>query len=113
MKYLLILLFFLSLSILCSCQDLQQREGFVYVQGGRIWYKIIGDGDGIPLLVVHGGPGGRSCGSEVRVETLYSFQRMTENAQCAIISGAGHAKTTDQPEEYIQALDHFLKEVER
>ncbi|HUY29115.1 MAG TPA: proline iminopeptidase-family hydrolase [Candidatus Binataceae bacterium] len=33
------------------------REGFVPVSGGRVWYRIVGDGAGIPLLLIHGGPG--------------------------------------------------------
>ena len=27
------------------------------VTGGDIWYRIVGDGDGTPLLALHGGPG--------------------------------------------------------
>ena len=63
MKYLLPLFALLSLSILTSCQDIDKKEGFVNVEGGRIWYKIVGKGKGIPLLRIHGGPGSRSCGS--------------------------------------------------
>lgn len=34
------------------------EEGFVEVTGGRVWYRIVGaDKVGIPLLVLHGGPG--------------------------------------------------------
>ncbi len=33
------------------------REGFVSVSGGRVWYQVIGTGDAIPLLALHGGPG--------------------------------------------------------
>lgn len=33
------------------------REGHISVPGGRVWYKIVGSGDTIPLLVLHGGPG--------------------------------------------------------
>lgn len=33
------------------------REGFVPVTGGQVWYQVIGEGDGIPLIAVHGGPG--------------------------------------------------------
>ena len=36
-------------------------EGFVQVKGGRIWYKVVGSGKGTPLLLIHGGPGSRSC----------------------------------------------------
>ncbi|TWT00499.1 proline iminopeptidase-family hydrolase [Planomicrobium sp. CPCC 101079] len=35
-------------------------EGFIQVTGGKVWYRITGDGSGIPLLVLHGGPGGKS-----------------------------------------------------
>ncbi|MCB1431747.1 MAG: proline iminopeptidase-family hydrolase [Alphaproteobacteria bacterium] len=34
------------------------REGFITISTGhRIWYKIVGDGSGVPLLTLHGGPG--------------------------------------------------------
>ncbi len=33
------------------------REGYVAVTGGRVWYQIVGAGEGIPLLTLHGGPG--------------------------------------------------------
>ncbi len=37
-------------------------EGFITVAGGPVWYRVTGTGDGVPLLVLHGGPGGTSCG---------------------------------------------------
>lgn len=42
-------------------QNLTLREGFVQVEGGKIWYKIVGEGKGTPLLLIHGGPGSTSC----------------------------------------------------
>jgi proline iminopeptidase len=34
------------------------KEGFIQVPGGKVWYRIVGVGKkGIPLLVLHGGPG--------------------------------------------------------
>lgn len=36
---------------------LHPGTGFVSVPGGRVWYEIVGDGPGTPLLVLHGGPG--------------------------------------------------------
>jgi proline iminopeptidase len=38
-----------------------EPEGFVQVPGGKVWYRIMGTGDRTPLLLLHGGPGGRSC----------------------------------------------------
>jgi proline iminopeptidase len=40
-------------------------EGFVDVPGGKVFYKTMGGGDKTPLLLLHGGPGGRSCGFSV------------------------------------------------
>ena len=36
--------------------------GFLTVPGGRVWYRRMGGGPGLPILAVHGGPGGTSCG---------------------------------------------------
>ncbi|GAC1568613.1 MAG: proline iminopeptidase-family hydrolase [Ktedonobacteraceae bacterium] len=36
------------------------REGFVHVDGYRVWYRIVGGGaenEKLPLLILHGGPG--------------------------------------------------------
>ena len=33
-------------------------EGFVVVPGGPVWYHVAGVGPGVPLLALHGGPGG-------------------------------------------------------
>ncbi len=34
-----------------------EGEGRAAVSGGQIWYKVVGSGPGVPLLVIHGGPG--------------------------------------------------------
>jgi proline iminopeptidase len=34
------------------------REGRVEVTGGRIWYRVVGAREAVPLVTVHGGPGG-------------------------------------------------------
>lgn len=33
------------------------HEGTIAVPGGTVWFKRVGGGTGLPLLVVHGGPG--------------------------------------------------------
>ncbi len=39
-----------------------KSEGFIEVTGGKIWYKILGeDKTATPVIIVHGGPGSRSC----------------------------------------------------
>ena len=36
-------------------------DGFVDVPGGRVAFRVMGDGPGTPVLVIHGGPGSSSC----------------------------------------------------
>lgn len=49
-----LLLFFIMRNRTSSIPD----EGFISVTGGKVWYKIVGtEHKGIPILVLHGGPG--------------------------------------------------------
>ena len=57
----------LLLSINCGllkCQNpyLKNGYGYVNVDGGKIWYGILGEGTKTPYLYLHGGPGGKSEG---------------------------------------------------
>ena len=38
------------------------KSGFVEVPGGPVWYEVMSEGEGTPLVILHGGPGGTSCG---------------------------------------------------
>lgn len=44
-----------------SQTKLESSDGFIESPNGKIWYKIYGSKEEIPLLLIHGGPGGRSC----------------------------------------------------
>ena len=55
----LIFLIILILSIE-SCKHeptLKSGEGFINVKGGKVWYRIVGEGKNTPILLLHGGPG--------------------------------------------------------
>jgi proline iminopeptidase len=57
----------LTALLLALCQtgisraDPLPGQGFIDVPGGPVWYSVAGTGPGIPLMVLHGGPGGRIC----------------------------------------------------
>lgn len=36
---------------------MKDKTGLVKVKGGKVWYEVIGEGKGTPLLLLHGGPG--------------------------------------------------------
>lgn len=41
----------------CAEPSLQPGDGMLQVEGGSIFYRVIGSGPGIPLVLLHGGPG--------------------------------------------------------
>jgi len=59
---------FLLMLFLLSCNSAEKSnhttltnlDGFIEVEGGKIWYGIMGAGDKTPILHLHGGPGGKS-----------------------------------------------------
>jgi hypothetical protein len=46
--------------VACNREALR-LSGFVDVPGGRVAFRVMGARDGIPLLMIHGGPGSTSC----------------------------------------------------
>ncbi|MBF9239718.1 proline iminopeptidase-family hydrolase [Hymenobacter sp. BT683] len=59
-RHLLAVVFFWLLALTLRAQT-ATKEGFIDVPGGKVWYQILGaDKPGVPLLVLHGGPGSGS-----------------------------------------------------
>ena len=49
------------LAVVGCTREALRPNGFVNVPGGRVAFRVMGERDGIPLLMIHGGPGSRSC----------------------------------------------------
>jgi proline iminopeptidase len=47
--------------VACASPQRLPDDGFVNVPGGRIAFRVIGQVNGVPLLIIHGGPGSSSC----------------------------------------------------
>jgi proline iminopeptidase len=80
-------------------------EGFVDVPGGKVFYRIIGDGPGTPILALHGGPGGTSCRFEV-LAPLASERRIVFYDQL----GSGRSVAPD--DSTLWRLPRFVDEVD-
>jgi proline iminopeptidase len=85
-------------------ERLVPRQGFIEVPGGPVWYRISGNGPGIPVLALHGGPGGTSCGF-VRLEPLGDRRSIVRYDQL----GSGRSGRPDDPS--LWTVDRYVEEL--
>ena len=89
-----------------SCKPGIEKEGFVNVEGGKIWYKIVGNGEGIPLLVMHGGPGSRSC-------SMMPGLSLLSNERPVIFYDQLGSGNSDRPKDTaLYKIDRFVNEID-
>jgi len=60
MVRLIIVGLFAAILSACAHTELTPGEGYLEVEGGKVWYQIVGAGSATPLLLLHGGPGAPS-----------------------------------------------------
>lgn len=56
----------------CAARQPLPDDGFVDVPGGRVAFRVIGGGDSVPVLLIHGGPGATSCSYVSTVDGIAS-----------------------------------------
>jgi proline iminopeptidase len=88
-----------------AAEALRPGDGFIMVTGGPVWYRVTGAGDGIPLLVLHGGPGGTSCGY-AKLDPIGSERPVIRYDQL----GTGRSGRPDDLS--LWTLDRFVEEVD-
>lgn len=65
MKKALLAIILTGFALSATAENPIPGQGFIEVTGGPVWYKVTGTGSGLPLLTLHGGPGGTSCGNSL------------------------------------------------
>lgn len=104
-----LLICFLAHTTTVIAQKTVQKQGFIDVSGGPVWYKVSGNGPAIPLVVLHGGPGGTSCGYSL-LEELGVERPVVRYDQL----GSGRSGRPDElslwtVERYVDELDVILR----
>jgi proline iminopeptidase len=85
---------------------MKKIEGILEVQGGNVWYEVVGEGQEVPLIVLHGGPGYPHDSLEP-LEDLANERKVIFYDQL----GCGNSKrTTDKS---LWTVEHFVKELEQ
>ena len=82
-----------------------EPEGFVNVPGGRVLYRIMGSGGKTPLLLLHGGPGGRSC--------LFSvLSELATDRQVIMYDQLGSGRSERPNDLALWRTDRFVEELD-
>lgn len=94
--------------IFASCTTnpyLKSGEGYVEVEGGKIWYGIIGEGKNTPLLVMHGGPGSTS-------RSFYQLASIAEDRPIIMFDQLGSGRSDFHTDTTLLKVENFLAQVE-
>jgi len=90
---------------------IEPGQGFIEVPGGPVWYKTVGTGDGIPVIALHGGPGGTSCGYSL-LEPLGDQRPIIRYDQLGTgRSGRPSDLSLWETDRFVDALDVVLEEL--
>jgi proline iminopeptidase len=93
--------------VLSSCKHDVIEEGYVAVEGGNIWYKIVSkEKKGIPLLIIHGGPGGRSC------HMIPGFSRLATDRPVVFYDQLGSGNSERPTDTTLWKIERFVNEID-
>ncbi len=82
-----------------------QPEGTIAVPGGRVWFKRAGGGPGLPLLVVHGGPG-------LPHDYLRSLERLADEREVVFWDQLGCGRSACPANPALWTMDRSVAEMQ-
>lgn len=82
----------------------EAQEGYIPVTGGKVWYRVVGHNQNVPLLVLHGGPG-------VPHDYLDPLAAPADEHPVVFYDQLGCGKS-DRPDDLsLWHLEHFVEEL--
>jgi proline-specific peptidase len=80
-------------------------EGSVQTTGGQIWYRVVGEGNGVPLLVIHGGPGMPS-------DYLFSLGGLASDRPVVFYDQLGCGRSATASDSQLWTIEYFVSELD-
>lgn len=102
------ILFLFILSIICDCKpnnNLKPNEGYIPVTGGKVWYKIVGEGNKTPILLLHGGPG-------VPSDYLNPLASLAKDRPVIFFDQLGCGRSDRITDSSLLSIENFVEQVE-
>ena len=95
--------------LLTGCQNhtnkkLTPREGYLHMPGGKIWYKVVGEGDKTPLVLLHGGPG-------VPSYYLNPIAALAKDRPVIFYDQLGCGRSDRITDTSLMTIDHYVEEL--
>ncbi len=98
---------FIIIALFTGCKPVPQLkagEGYVNVKGGKLWYRILGEGKQTPILMLHGGPGGTS-------KSFYQFASLGEDRPVIIFDQLGSGRSDHHTDTTLLKVENFVEQV--
>ena len=95
--------------LLGSCRQelsLKPHEGTIAVEGGDLWYKVIGEGRKPPVLMMHGGPGGTHRG-------YYFLKPLSHDRPIILFDQLGTGRSGYHTDTTLMKVDQFVEQVHK
>ena len=83
---------------------MREGEGHIDVPGGQVWYKVVGSGESVPLLTLHGGPGGGH-------DYLEPLNEIASERPVVFFDQLGCGKSDTPDDVSLWRIDRFVDEV--
>lgn len=94
----------LFLTACSTSSSLPERQGFVEVTGGRVWYRIVGSGSATPVVVLHGGPGAAS-------DYLKPLERLAADRPVIFYDQLGCGRSDRPNDRSLWRIERFVEEL--
>lgn len=90
----------------CKTKSLTPHEGYIEVTGGKVWYRINGEGDKTPILLLHGGPGSSSY-------YLDPLKELSKDRPVIFIDQLGCGRSTRITDTTLMTIERYMEELEQ
>lgn len=93
--------------LLFSCNgesNIKPQEGYIQVKGGKIWYRVFGEGKGTPIMMLHGGPGSTS-------RSFYQFEELGNDRPIIIFDQLGSGRSDHHKDSTLLTVGNFVEQV--
>ena len=85
---------------------MKRTEGIMEVPGGNIWYEIVGEGQAVPLIVLHGGPG-------YPHDSLAPLEDLTDERKVIFYDQLGCGNSKRITDKSLWTVEHFVNELQQ